>query len=136
MSLSQTRPKDLITHLQLDPSDPEYIPANELYFVVDHPSFTRPKKYSQENFTGAIQNIQKGRITGLQAFNVSQSFSTPFNSAPVGFINVYRSKVISGTKTIREDVLFYDLTETPTGFSLVIDSEESLTGVIVEYLYQ
>ncbi len=74
---------------------------------------------------------------------VTITFKKPFNSIPVGSDNlkVYRMKEVGGTgsgKWKMYDVQYYFTSSTwltVSGFSLQIEAAESLTGVILEYLF-
>lgn len=135
MSLEQKRIRDLPTFVILDPSDPDYIPIEELIFAVDHASFERAKGLSQQSFAALILHQEYDRITGLTSRNLSVSFDTSFTSIPSGEVRVYRMHEYPiGWQ--RKDVLWaYADANQPTmvGFSIVIADTEDLTGVIVEY---
>ena len=105
MALTQTRINDLTLYVQLSPGDTGYIPPNELNFVVDHSSFSRAKRYSQDNFTGAISNNAYDKYTGLSSRNVVVVFGTAFTSSPVGWVEVYRMEAM-GSGFRRQDVLW------------------------------
>ena len=77
-------------------------------------------------------------LTGLVSHNVSVTFKNLYKQIPVGrdLTKVYRSYEEAPGKPVLEDVLFYNLDVTLTGFTLTIDSSEGLTGVFVEYHFK
>jgi len=90
------------------------------------------------NFIEIINNkLVCGILSGLGSSSVAVNFPIPFPSIPVGRKNlhVYRVYTPEPGKDVDENVLFYGLTVTTSGFSFEIDSSESLTGVIIEYLF-
>lgn len=84
-------------------------------------------------------HIESATLTDLLSANVVVYFKTPFQITPTGWIKVYRMREIIAGRWKQQDVLYYhadsaDFKNT-LGFGLVIDSKESLTGVIVEYFF-
>lgn len=135
MSLTQKRTKNLELFNIVDPTDPDYIPLSELYFLVDHASFDKSKKIYQDTFASLIQNTSSGKITGLTSNIVNITFNPTFDTSPIGEVRVYRMASY-GAGYQREDVLwvFADASQpTVSGCNIIIDSDEDLTGVIVEY---
>lgn len=83
-------------------------------------------------------HIESGRLTGLTSVNVVVYFAKVFPKTPTGWIKVYRMREMVTGKWKADDVLYYHADQiivNEYGFGLVIDSSESLTGVIVEYCY-
>lgn len=129
------RIRDLDEYVQLDPDDPDYIPATEISMVIDHPDWSEPKKISLEAPAGySTLHFEKGRLTSLVLRDVEIEFSSAFSSIPIGFVNCYRLDTI-GAMSVQTTVVIYDLSVTTIGLSFTIDDNESLTGVIVEYFY-
>ena len=58
-----------------------------------------------------------------------------FSERPIGFHRVYR-EVIDGSNKRMEDVILDSESVTTNNMVLTINSDESLTGVIVEYNYE
>lgn len=90
--------------------------------------------------TGVINeiHIESGMITDLLIPNVVVYFAKEFDKIPVGWIKVYRMREIVTGRFKQQDVLYYHAAsdfKNTLGFGLVIDSKESLTGVIVEYFF-
>jgi len=141
MALTQTRPYELDLYVQLNPGDPGYVDPDELMYMVDHETFDRPKRQPASNFgeSGDTINRQKDILSGLTDRNITVVFSTAFTSMPVTVqLKAYRYKQI-GSEYIEVPVLFkYPSTgwKTMTGFSIIIDPDESLTGVYVEYYFE
>jgi len=135
MSLTQTRPKDLVAY---DP-DAEGAPdVTELEFVVDHSTFAKPKSFSQMAMSSLLGHIEKDRLTNLSSASVSVVFGSAFSSVPTGEVRVYRMDPMDGGY-IRQMVnwVFDDINQpSTTGFNLTINSSESLTGVVLEYNFQ
>jgi hypothetical protein len=141
MANLQERIRDLDTYLQLDSGDPGYVAPSSLFLPLDSADFgSKPFKYPAEDFFSDI-HIEKGRLTGLSSKSVSVTFDTAFSSTPVGIgnIKVYRMFEVVTGKWIAQDVQFYFGSATPvitTGFSLTIETAESLTGAILEYEFR
>lgn len=89
------------------------------------------------NISGLIHS-EKGTITALDSRTVTVVFGTPFETQPLGLndFKVYRYYERSSGSWIVEDVL-HSHTNNPfvslTGFDVVIDEDEALEGVIIEY---
>ena len=140
MALTQKRIRDLTTYTQLESGDPEYVPPSSLYVVFDSANFgSEPLKFPAEDLF-EDSNVQKGRLTGLSSASVAVTFSTAFASTPItSLFEVFRYKeVVSGvwTKQSVKKNLGSATWLTSTGFSITIDSSESLTGVIIEYIFE
>jgi len=141
MALTQTRPYEEDLYVQLDPGDPGYIDPADLQYLVDHESWDRPKRLPGSMFgqAGGTLHIEKDKFGSLSSHSVSVTFETAFTASPVGETKVYRMIEVSSGKWRKQDVLwgFNDANQPAnTGFALTIDSLESLTGIVVEYLYQ
>lgn len=85
-------------------------------------------------------HIEGDRITDLVTRSVQIDFNTPFTDVPAGLSNlkVYRWQQVVTGKWRARDVQYYFTSSgslTSTGFSLEIETTESLTGVIIEYLF-
>lgn len=78
-----------------------------------------------------------GILTGLSSASVSVTFRSEYKSTPVGRKNIHVYRVVEPETGIvlDEDVLHHSVAVTTTGFTLTIDSSESLTGVVIEYLF-
>lgn len=84
-------------------------------------------------------HIESARLTDLPVKNVVVYFEKQFLIIPTGFIRVYRMREIVTGKWKQQDVLYYHAAEefkNEFGFGLVIDDKESLTGIIIEYLFK
>jgi len=142
MALVQTRPYEEDLYVQLNPGDPGYVAPSALMYLVDHSSFARPKRQPASNFgeAGSAVHIEKDTLSGLSSASVAVTFGAAFSSAPIGEEpQVYRITEMPDGTYRRQNVLWGFTTSsevTTTGFSLTIDSSESLTGIIIKYLYQ
>lgn len=139
MAVTETRPYELGDYL--GDKDPD-----EVYIPVDHADWPRPKHIPMSGFitdplkSGSLGNgfhVESGRLTGLTNRYVTQDFDVDFNEIPTGRKNlhVYRVEDLGGGETVDTDVTIYGLDVTPTGFSFYISADESLSGVVVEYLF-
>src|SRR5680860_147857 len=140
MALVQTRPYEEELYVQLNPGDTGYVAPADLMYLVDHSSFARPKRQPSSNFgeAGSSINIQKDTLTGLASASVTVTFSTAFSVTPVGYVECYRMAVTPDGTYRKQNVLWgFTTAAMPllTGFSLTINAAESLTGIIVKYLY-
>jgi hypothetical protein len=135
MAVEETRPYELgLYDGSLDP--------NSIMVPVDYNNtWPRPKRYPLANFIvgiiSGIFHIESGRLTGLTSHYVTHDFERDFDEIPIGRKNlhVYRSYTLGDGKVIDKQVPIYNLDVTITGFSFYIEPTESLTGVIVEYLW-
>jgi hypothetical protein len=135
MAIKQTRPyEESLYDGSLDPSN--------VMIVVDFSGWSRPKRYALESIGvasggGGTSQIETGRLTGLSSNFVEESFGSSFSDIPIGRKNlhVYRIQDLGGGKTIDLTIPIYGLTVTTDGFSFYIDDDESLTGIIVEFLF-
>lgn len=131
------RPYDLGTYVQLNSGDQGYIPRSEIKVLVDHPSFgDLPKTMPIDQMgNNSSEIIEKGRFTPTSK-TINRLFSRTFTSVPSGWIKVYRTEMIEEGKYVFQEVQFYYPNATPitvNGFSIVIESTENITNVIVEY---
>jgi hypothetical protein len=133
MALTQTRPKDLDIYIQLAPGEEGYISPADLVYIVDHSSFTKPKQISIPLIS---DHVEKGILTSLSSRSVAVTFSDAFTSTPLDFIEVYREESVGYLRTRRTDVLYYNYGITTTGFTLTIDAEESLNGIVIKYKFE
>lgn len=139
--LTQTRPYELDEYIQLESGEEGYISPDELDHVVDHSSFSKPKRIKQTSFGGSSSGLsgERGILTGLASRAITITFDTPFTSLPLPVIlRAYRWQNPSTGVYYMENVMFSYPSESwysVSGFSINIDSGEILTGVIVEYLF-
>lgn len=118
--------------------------ASEVKIPVSHPDWPRPKQISLSVLSGDFESgvtfhVEKGRLTNLVSRSVTVEFDAQFGYIPYGDVNVYRMEEEATGKWRKSDVLwgFTDANQpSVSGFSLEIDSSESLTGTIIEYIYQ
>lgn len=141
MALTQDRIRDLVTYIQLDPGDSGYVASSSLYFAMDSADFgSKPFKFPVEDLLSDAHD-EKARLIGLVSASVSITFGTAFTATPLPILfNVYRYTEIVSGKWVKENVNHH-LTGgsswlNSTGFSITIDSSESLTGVIIEYKFE
>jgi len=141
MSYVQKRIRVLDSYSQGLPSDIDYIDPSNIYLAVDNvtESWGEPKKIPFSSLLLASGHIEAGRVSGLGSRTVSVTFDEPFSGQPYGREpNVYRIVEQPDGTYRRQNVLwgFTDASQpSTTGFSLTIHDSESLTGVIIEYLY-
>ena len=140
MALVQTRPYEEDLYVQLSPGDTGYVAAADLMYLVDHSSFTRPKRQPTSNFgeSGSVVHVEKDTLTGLSSASVAITFTTAFTVTPIGNVECYRMSAMPDGTYRKVDVLWgFTTSAMPllTGFSLTIN-EASLTGIIVQYIYQ
>lgn len=132
MALEQTRPYECdLFNDEVDDS--------ELDILVDHPSFTYPKRIRGAVSSGGSVHIEKDVLSGLASKTVTVEFESEFSSTPIGWIKVYRMTEMPNGTYREQDVLWGHTTSTKvstTGFVIQIDDSESLTGVIVEYEFK
>lgn len=134
MDIVQTRIHELIQYIQKESGESGYIDPSELMIAIDHPSWDESMKFPlSTSGNSPASDSEKGRLTNLASSTVNISWN--FDSVPIGFHKVYRI-VENGTYRRRHDVLILSEEVSSTGLTIVIDSSESLTGVIVEYSYE
>lgn len=135
--LTQTRPHALEEYVQEDVGSPDYTDPAELVYVVDHPSWPKPRSLANSNFLGAVRHVEKGKLTNSGSRSVSHTFTTAFTSIP-SYDNVYayRETSVGYLQTVRENVLFYNLGITTTGFTLQIHESEDPNGVIIKFFFE
>lgn len=131
--MAQKRIFELGTYLQLESGDPGYIPATAVWLAVDYNGWTEAKKMSLDDFLGTL-HIEAGKLSSLSSRSVSKVFGTAFTSTVIDDVRAYR-EISGGGGTVREPVLFFDLSVTLSGFTLEIDPSENLAGVIVDYKF-
>jgi hypothetical protein len=135
MAVEQTRPYEEGLYDQgLDPST--------VMIIVDNSAWSRPKRLplSYLDTTGGTggAHIEKDRLTGLSSRTVEVEFDLAFSSIPVGDVKCYRMYEQPDGTFQKQDVIwgFTDANQpTISGFTLTISTDESLTGVIIEYSY-
>lgn len=139
--MAKKRVRDLVEYQQLAVGEPGYIPPSSLFTVFDSDNFgSEPKKYSVESLF--IQNHEeKKRITGLVSRSVSITFDTAFVSVPITeTFNVFRyyDELGDGKYTKKQVGHYLSGSNwlTASGFAITIDLDESLTGVIIEYVFK
>lgn len=138
--MAQKRIHALDPYAQLNPGDSGYIAPTAIRLAVDSTSFPGEPKYITYSSLLSDGHFEVGRLTGLASASVSILFGTSFSAVPSGLANlkVYKFAEITSGKYEAQDVLYYFENSSPVttdGFDLIIDSSESLTGVIVEYLF-
>jgi hypothetical protein len=77
-------------------------------------------------------------ITNIAQRAVAKQFAQEFSSVPFGRSNlkVYRVIEVEPGKLVDQDVLYYGLTITKSGFNFTIDESEDLNGIMVEYYFK
>ena len=117
---------------------PEYKPFSQLSIAVDNPDWPIPKAVLASDLLGTSSHIEKGRIIP-DTRNVTRVFGSPFSQIPVeAAFSVYRYSTLNGGGIKKTQVLFkYTDTNwlTTAQFSIVIDSREDLSGIIIEYCF-
>jgi hypothetical protein len=131
MAVNQKRIYELETYIQLDSGDVGFIPATAVYYAVDYNGWTEAKKQSLDNIFGTV-HLEAGKLSSLGSRSVSVVFGTAFTGTVVETVNAYR-ELTYPVGVVREDVMINDLAITLSGFTLDIDVNESLTGVIIDY---
>jgi len=140
MALRQTRPYEEDLYVQLDPDDEGYVSPDDLMFLIDNSGFSRPKRIAASGIgsAGSGSHIERGILTDLTSRSVTVEFDAAFTSQPAGNVWAYRMEEVVSGMWRRKDVLFgFSNANQPTstGFSLTIDDDESLTDVVVEYIF-
>ena len=141
--LIQRKIFELQNYISLPATDPNYVDPSQVYIPVQHPSWAKPKKLpitgaqtSEEDPEITTVTRSYGRLTGLSSRNVSVTFTNPLMSSNIiERVDVYRYSEFDG-KLTRQDVLHYFNSATwfnQLGFSLVIDDDEDLSGIIISY---
>lgn len=134
--LTQILIRELQEYIQKVAGESGYIDPSEIWIPVDHPSFgDNARKYRLSSIIGTSANKQKGRISNLTSNTVTVTWDMAFSERPIGFHRVYR-EVIEGSNKRMEDVILDSESVTTNNMVLTINSDESLTGVIVEYNYE
>jgi hypothetical protein len=136
MAVEQSRPYELGLYDQgLDPST--------VMISVDNAAWPRPKRLplSYLDTTGGTggAHIEKDRLTGLSSRTVTVTFDLEFSSIPVGDVKCYRMyEQPDGTYQKQNVIWGFPNVNQPTlsGFTLEISTDEDLSGIVVEYIYQ
>jgi len=136
MAVEETRPYELGLY---DGS----LDSSTVMVPVDNSAWPRPKRLPLSEFGDALKSsvignhIESGRLTGLSDHYVEVEFDTAFDDIPVGRKNlhVYKSEDLGGGETVDMTVPIYGLGVTVNGFSFYIKASESLTDVVVEYIF-
>ena len=137
--LSQERIDDLESYVDGGAGMPVY---TELVIAVDHPSLTKSLKLSISASPAAASVTFVGKLTGLSSRSVSKTFSPAYSSLPaIVAFRVYRNEeTYTGSGKYRMKDVLYDHSSavwlTVSGFTLDIDSSESLIGVIIDYKFE
>jgi hypothetical protein len=100
--------------------------------------YSRPIELSVLWENSQYTGMQSGKLTNLSSRTVLVTFDREFNEVPAGWISVHRWSEITAGKFRKKDVRYYHIASTDItneGFSLEIDSNESLSGAIVEYCF-
>jgi len=140
MTRTYVQPRALDPYVQLEEGADGYIDPGEIIWVVDHPSWTRPKRVYGSNGIGAVHT--EGDLYTPISRAVSITFGTAFTIIPkTVMLRVYRMKeTVTGNGHWKEwDVRYWHAStnwKSTTGFSLTIDPAESLTGIIIEYEFK
>lgn len=133
--ITQPRVHTLQPYVQKNEGEAGYIDPAELQVLVDHPTFERSMKLSLTGGSGGVSiHQEKGRLSTPENHSFTIPFDVAFTAKPIGFHKAYRI-VISGTDERYYDVLVKSEKVITTGIVIVIDSSESLTGVIIEWFY-
>lgn len=139
--LTLIRPDEAPVYTQLQPGDPGYISPDNIFVLVGSSDFTgvpmRLIPVSAINTYSTIAHTEQGIFTPISAA-VSITFDAPFVILPITTVlKVYRKLEIETGKWVEQQVQYYlsENWKTITGFSLTIESGESLTGVIIEYKF-
>lgn len=87
------------------------------------------------------RHFEIGTVENLATEFVNIFFTEPFDTLPTMLqFKVYRMVEIATNKWVMQDVLWYQSSNdgrpyTTDGIEIVIDTSESLTGVIIEYAF-
>ena len=136
-----TKIRALDVYVQLAEGDDGYIAPGEIMQVVDHPNWTRSKRVYASNGVGASIHTEGDLYTPISRA-VSITFGTAFTTTPKTImLRVYRMKeTVTGNGHWKEwDVRYWHESsnwKSTTGFSLTIDPDEDLTGIIIEYEFK
>lgn len=90
---------------------------------------------------GESKHFEIGTLENLSSHSVIIFFTEPFEFEPTMLqFKVYRMVEIATNKWVMQDVLWYQASNdgrpyNEYGMGIVIDSSESLTGVIIEYAF-
>ena len=134
----QKRIDELATYIQLEPGDPNYKDPSFIFFPVRHPDMQETMKLPINTVPseGSESTRKIGKIIDLASRNVRVDFSpTLLTDTIIGEVKAYRYELY-GARYIKQDVAFmYPSTNwvNRTGFDIVIDNDEPLPGIIIEY---
>jgi len=139
MALDFTRTYELDLYTQLPVGDPGYIDPALVDFIVDHDGWTRAKRFPYTSVSGISSHYETDKLENLITRTITKTFNTPFTgSIKTIMFRVYRMAEVS-TGTWRMKNVAYGSTTTNwltvSGFNIVIDSSESLTGIVIEYYF-
>lgn len=138
MSVTQKRIRALNTYTQLASGEAGYVDPDTVFIAVDSLNFSgEPLKVSYGDIFGAT-HVEADILESPVSRNVSVSFETAFTSRPlIRTWRVYRvAETYTGSGVYRMKDVNYTHAEnwlTTTGFDIDIDTDENLTGVIIEY---
>jgi hypothetical protein len=140
--MTPLRIDELQPYTQLLAGAEGYIDPTELKVPIGHVSFSPQKAMyiPLVDFVAyGIEHSEIARVTGLISRTFIVVFGVEFDAIPVtSVLSVYRMVEIETNKWVRQDVQYYFNSAnwlTATGFTLYIETAESLTGVVVEYKF-
>lgn len=138
MSVTQKRIRALDTYTQLASGEAGYVDPDTVFIAVDSLNFSgEALKVPYGDIFGAT-HTEADILESLVSRTVSVTFDTAFSSRPlIRTFRVYRvAETYTGSGVYRmKDVLYSHAASwlTTTGFDIDIDTDESLTGVIIEF---
>ena len=139
MALIQERTYELDVYTQLPVGDPDYEDPASIMFIVDSSAWTSQKRFPYPSVSGISSHFETDTIENLPSHTVNESFSTPFTIKPKTIMfRVYRMAEVSTGIWRMKNVAYGSTTTnwlTVSGFNIVIDSSESLTGIVIEYYF-
>ena len=135
MALTQKRIYELQDYTQLLPDDIGYVDPTNIYIPVDclTESWSEPKKLPLNSVFLSASHIEAAQLNSLASRTVNILFETPFVFPVIPYVNVYKDITQDGV-VIRQNVLYHSFTISTTGIDFEIDSSESLTDVVVNYI--
>jgi hypothetical protein len=129
-------------YVQLQPTDEGYVSPDNVWVVVGNVDFSNPsarKVALSSVMSFSTSHSEQARVTGLSSRTFSRTFNTAFTTLPVtSILKVYRMSEYETGKWEEVPATFHYTSanwKTITGFSITIDADESLTGLIVEYKF-
>lgn len=110
------------------------------YRHLDRSALDYSRRWELDILFRQAKHLEVGKLTDLASRTVEVTFDAVFAEVPAGLQNlkVYRWAQVVAGKYRPRDVQYYfnaDTDLTVSGFTLQIEASESLTGVIVEYLF-